>query len=331
MKNEKLKYEERLLLYRLLRHGTYSFRQIAKELDRHHSTIIREYKRNLEAYNNQDDYYIRARKAHELAKRRRQEASLCKMRLKNEVIRHYVELHISQAEWSPETVAGKLKRLGYFISAEAIYQYINYEKPELKKHLLVAGKSRRRRRVGKSNKRIPRASAPKKSIDVLPIESLERKEIGHFELDAMHGCKGGSVLQVKVDRKARKMFLDKSKTLCSKNYAELLISRLSNSIPKGVLKTILNDNGTEHAEHLLVEEKLKALVYFCHPYCASERGTVENRNKALRRFFQKGQSLDDIPDDFIEWVEDYFNNTPMKVLGFLTPNQVWEAELKKAA
>jgi IS30 family transposase len=30
---------------------------------------------------------------------------------------------------------------------------------------------------------------------------------------------------------------------------------------------------------------------------------------------------------FIEWVEDYFNNMPMKVLGFRTPNEVWEEKL----
>ena len=58
---------------------------------------------------------------------------------------------------------------------------------------------------------------------------------------------------------------------------------------------------------------------------------MENRNKALRRFLPKGESLDGIPNEYLEWVEDYFNNMPMKVLGFKTPNQVWNEELRSVA
>lgn len=59
--------------------------------------------------------------------------------------------------------------------------------------------------------------------------------------------------------------------------------------------------------------------------------TVENRNRALRRFFPKGTDFGDLPKDYVEWAEDYWNNMPMKVLGFKTPNQVWKEGLKKAA
>ena len=94
-----------------------------------------------------------------------------------------------------------------------------------------------------------------------------------------------------------------------------------------MLKTILQDNGSEHADHARIDKELKVLSHFCHPYCASERGTVENRNKALRRFLPKGTEFDGIPDEYVQWIEDYFNNTPMKVLGFKTPNQVWSENL----
>ncbi|RMG40027.1 MAG: IS30 family transposase [Candidatus Dadabacteria bacterium] len=77
--------------------------------------------------------------------------------------------------------------------------------------------------------------------------------------------------------------------------------RMQDSVPDGRLKTIILDNGAEHADHKRVDDTLKVECYFCHPYCASKRGTVENRNKALRRFLPKGEDLDHIPDDFIEW------------------------------
>jgi IS30 family transposase len=51
----------------------------------------------------------------------------------------------------------------------------------------------------------------------------------------------------------------------------------------------------------------------------------------LRRFLPKGTDFDDISEEFLRWVEDYFNNRPMKVLGFKTPNQVWEEEVRLAA
>jgi IS30 family transposase len=58
---------------------------------------------------------------------------------------------------------------------------------------------------------------------------------------------------------------------------------------------------------------------------------VENRNKSLRRFLPKGENVDGIPNDYLEWVEDYVNNMPMKVLGFKTPNQVWNEEIRNIA
>jgi IS30 family transposase len=242
-------------------------------------------------------------------------------------IQNYVELHLRAAQWSPETISGKLKRLGYHISAEAIYQYINTERPALKSSLLIAGKSRRRRRAGKRQRIRIIAAAPKRSIELLPDGAKQRTEIGHLELDALQGGRGRAALQVKVDRCSRKIFLDRASSLESKPYADLLIERLLRDIPEGILKTILQDNGSEHADHQRVDHALKVLSHFCHPYCASERGTVENRNKSLRRFFPKKADLSGIPEEFIEWVEDYFNNMPMKTLNFRTPNEVWQEKL----
>jgi transposase, IS30 family len=310
-----------------MRRLRYGFRAIARELGRSHTTIMRELRRNASAIDPHADYYTQAQRTHEAAHDRRSIASRGKMRLKSPEIRNYVDLHLKLAQWSPGIIAGRLCRLGYHICAEAIYQYINIERPDLKSSLLIAGKYRRRRIAGRRHRAHPKAASPKRSIELLPQAAKDRTEIGHFELDAMHGKRGGSAMQVKVDRCSRKLFLDRALSLESKPYADLLIRRAINDIPKGILKTILQDNGTEHAEHARIDQTISVLSYFCHPYCASERGTVENRNKALRRFFPKGGDLDDIPQDFIEWVEDYFNNMPMKVLGFRTPNEVWAEKL----
>lgn len=324
--SKKLLKEERQLLFKMKRLG-YGVRAIARELKRSHTTVMRELERNAGSVAPHEDYYTQARQAHEAAHQRRSDASKRKMRLKCREIRHYAEFHLSHAMWSPEIIAGNLTRLGYPISAEAIYQWINIERPDLKSSLLIAGRSRRRRRVGKRNRPRPIPAAEKRSIELLPIESRNRSQIGHFELDAILGKRGTGAIQNKVDRLSRKMFLDKVSCLEAAPYADTFIARLSRSVPPGVLKTILQDNGSEHADHARIDKELKVLSHFCHPYCASERGTVENRNKALRRFLPKGTEFDGIPDEYVQWIEDYFNNTPMKVLGFKTPNQVWSENL----
>ena len=327
MAGRKLDKKQRNELYRLCRMSPkLSKRKIAQALGVSHSTVIRELERNSHVIGRHDDYYTQAQKAQEVTHQRRVSASKKKMRLKNETIRWYVEFHLKHAQWSPEIIAGKLTIMGYPISAEAIYQWINLERPDLKSSLLIAGKSRRRRRAVVGSRVKPQAAAPKRSIDLYTTEAKERQRIGHFEIDAMHGKQGGRVVQNKIDRKSRKMFLDFATSLEAKPYADLCIARLKRDIPPGVLRTLLQDNGAEHSDHARLELALGVMTFFCHPYCASERGTVENRNRVLRRFLPKGTDLDDISEEFLEWVEDYFNNRPMKVLGFKTPNQVWEEE-----
>lgn len=328
---KKLAKEDRVKLYRLSRMSPkLSLRGIAREVGVSHSTVIRELRRSSKVFERHDDYYTQAQKAQEAAHQRRVAASKEKMRLKTEEIRWYAEFHLHHVQWSPETIAGKLTAMGYPISAEAIYQWINHERPDLKSSLLIAGKSRRRRRAVGVARPKPQAAAPKRSIDLYTTDAKERQTIGHFEIDAMHGKQGGSVVQNKIDRKSRKMFLDFAPTLQAQPYADLCIGRLKRDIPSGALKTLLQDNGAEHADHARLERSLNVITFFCHPYCASERGTVENRNKALRRFLPKGANFDDIAPEFLEWVEDYYNNKPMKVLGFKTPNQVWAEGLLAA-
>jgi IS30 family transposase len=144
-----------------------------------------------------DDYYTQAQKAQEATHHRRVAASKKKMRLKSETIRWYAEFHLKHVQWSPETIAGKLTSMGLPISAEAIYQWINAERPDLKSSLLIAGKSRRRRRAVAVSRIKPQAAAPKRSIDFYTTEAKERQEIGHLEIDAMHGRRGGRVVQIR--------------------------------------------------------------------------------------------------------------------------------------
>jgi IS30 family transposase len=90
----------------------------------------------------------------------------------------------------------------------------------------------------------PQAAAPKRSIDLYTTEAKERQTTGHFEIDAMHGKQGGRVVQNKIDRKSRKMFLDFAPALEAKPYADLCLERFKRDIPPGVIQTALEGQRT---------------------------------------------------------------------------------------
>ncbi|MBK8473589.1 MAG: IS30 family transposase [Sphingobacteriales bacterium] len=83
--------------------------------------------------------------------------------------------------------------------------------------------------------------------------------------------------------------------------------------------TITFDNGTEFAQHKQMSEDLNAAIYFANPYHSWERGTNENTNGLVRRFFPKGTDFDTISEEQISEAQQKINNRPRKRLGFLSP------------
>lgn len=162
--SSKLTSGERTLIAKWQKLG-HTQRSIVRSLCRSPSTISSELRRNKAAYATTEEFWVRGSNADELFRRRRSAASQ-KMRLKSRVIRHFTELHLKEARWSPEAIAGRLRRLGVGISAEAIYQFINAERPDLKECLLIAGRSRRRRRSGMRHRKVKLPAAPKRSIEL---------------------------------------------------------------------------------------------------------------------------------------------------------------------
>jgi len=91
-----------------------------------------------------------------------------------------------------------------------------------------------------------------------------------------------------------------------------------------VFKTITVDNGSEFRDYRgLITSKLdgskRIEVYYCHPYRSGERGTNENHNGMIRRFYPKGTDFTDVPDADIKKMQEWMNNYPRAVLGWLRP------------
>ena len=65
--------------------------------------------------------------------------------------------------------------------------------------------------------------------------------------------------------------------------------------------------------------------YFAHPYHSWERGLNENHNGLIRQYLPKGMPLDKVTDDEITLIQNKLNNRPRKLLGYKTPNEVYDA------
>lgn len=93
-----------------------------------------------------------------------------------------------------------------------------------------------------------------------------------------------------------------------------------------VFKTVTADNGSEFAQ-LTELAKQGTQVYFTHPYSSWEKGTNECHNKLLRRFIPKGVRMDRYSEEDIAYMADWANSLPRKILGYRTPELLFEQEL----
>ena len=91
------------------------------------------------------------------------------------------------------------------------------------------------------------------------------------------------------------------------------------------------DNGMEMANHQWLSDNTGMDIYFANPYSSWERGTNENTNGLIRRFFPKGTDFNKITIEQLKQAQYSLNNRPRKVLGYKTPNEVMKLEITNYA
>lgn len=325
MAHQQLTVEEREEIQRGL-WGKESIRSIAKRLGRSHSSISREIRKNRTP--------VVGRYTSRLANERALEQRTSRgrtQRLKNENVRAYVMLHLKEG-WSPEQIAGTIKEIGESISYEAIYQYVyaqvhrkgyGYVKPghvDLRPYLPRRHK-RRAKMGGRKSQRVLRPDG--KSIEVRPPVVSTRTRIGDWEGDSIEGKNHAPGLNSLVDRTSGLLLLSRLSSKSSIATRTVVAQRL-----KGLpAHTLTLDNGPENRMWPELEEATGASIFYAHPYCSGERGTNENTNGLVRRYFPKGTDFSLVTDEEIAAVEYALNTRPRKRHGYLTPLEVWGGAL----
>ena len=105
-----------------------------------------------------------------------------------------------------------------------------------------------------------------------------------------------------LERKTRMYLTIPIKTKSAKQFY-MKINQLEKQLGEDfskVFQSITFDNGSEFARYADIEKKpgmnkIRAKVYFAHPYHSWERGSNENANPLLRRFYEKALTMERSP------------------------------------
>jgi IS30 family transposase len=242
------------------------------------------------------------------------------------VLKKFVIESMRKDDQSPEGISGRLKNIEKHIqyaSTKAVYNFVRSPGGrQIERHLYskaVHKKSGRKRDTSVTiDGRI--------MIDKRPKKVDARLEFGHYEGDFIEsGRDGTGSLLVIVERKTRYPFLMYLEDRSTKN-----VNRAVEQLLNGThVKSLTVDNDISLQKHEELSELINATIFFCHPQCPHEKGMVENRNKAIRRYVKKKSDLSTYPAEHFVEVERKLRDRFMACLKYKTPREAFTMELQK--
>lgn len=296
----------------------HSIRCIAGLLKRAPSTISREISRN----GGQEGY--RASQADQAAWDRAHRPKSCKL-VTNPALARLVASKL-QLQWSPEQIAGWLKKAypgneDYQVSHEIIYRSLYIQargalKKELLEHLRRTRIMRRSRHHTQKTDNHGRITDTV-SISERPAMVEDRAVPGHWEGDLMFGDRNSQIATL-VERHTRYVMLVKVAGKDTETVVNALIKN-ARQLPQELYQSLTWDRGKEMADHKRFTLATDISVYFCDPHSPWQRGSNENTNGLLRQYFPKGVDISDYTQAQLNAVARKLNERPRKTLNYQTP------------
>jgi IS30 family transposase len=295
-----------------------SIRSIAASLGRAPSTISRELSRN------GGERLYRAGRADQAAWDRARRPKACKLS-QNRTLARLVAGKL-QLEWSPQQVAGWLKRAypddeNYQVSHETIYRSLFIQargalKKELLRHL------RRTRAMRRSRHHTQKTDDHGRIVDTVSISERpatveDRAVPGHWEGDLLMGSQNSQIATL-VERQTRYVMLVKVDGKDTETVINALIKN-ARKVPQELYKSLTWDRGKEMADHKRFTLVTDIQVFFCDPHNPWQRGSNENTNGLLRQYFPKGTDLSVYSQAKLNAVARRLNERPRKTLNYETP------------
>lgn len=300
---KKLSKVERLELKILLDKG-YSYREIARTLERSPNTISYEIRVN----GGKNGYNPVNAQIYSKTRRKDTKREWSKVE-KNDDLRLYILEGLKQ-HWSPDEISGRMKEenTSFYASKTTIYEWLRGIHG-LRHCTFLYSKRYYKQKRKKKVKRV--MIAGRVDIQERPLNISNRSIPGHWERDTIvsrKGCSGG--ISVGLERKTRLISAELVKSMSSLEHME----KIELQKTKYLTKSITFDNGLENRLH----HTLGVYTYFCKPYHSWEKGSVENANKMIRRYFPKGTNFRRVSNTKLQEVVKLINNKPRKVLKYKT-------------
>src|SRR6185312_7454192 len=333
---------DRILISHLKNRGL-SLAEIARRIGKDKSTISRELKRNacivtpeerlfwMKVRNcvseEQVDEYIAslsdyernqlrstsihwsARDAQARHEQRRWKANQ-KRRRKSAETRRWVVESLRQG-WGPEQIAGRSKLEGPEpVSHEYVYNLIYRDRKRGGRlHRLLKRYRKRKQRFGARQYPSGPIIPNRVGIEERPAIVDTRSRLGDCEGDLIVGYRSSGYVLSLIDRKSKLITLRK---LPNKR-KQTVRKRLEFALRKQQYpRTLTLDNGSEFCAHEELTRNTGVRVYFAHPYCSSERGTIENANGLVRYFLPKKTSFHRLTQSRLNEIERLLNARPRK-------------------
>lgn len=317
---KRLSLVEREKIQALYNYGCH-ITEIADNIGRHKSSISREIRRfakgALYDASRADTLYC-------------SKLSRNKDKFANPALLEYVASKLVIDRWSPKAIAGRLKLSPSpgglpSVSHETIYKFIFSKEGAI---LSLKGYLRRHK---KKRGLFKRHLNKKPGIrDLVPISERPsyvdtRREFGHCEGDLLilSSTEKRNIISV-VERKSRYCWLIDNYSKASNPVIGKIRSAFKASSKS--IKSITFDRGKEFAYH----KNLGIDTYFCNPHSPWQKGSVENLNGRIRALLPKNASARHVDTHTIDWIQNILNNTPMKVLGYHTPLEIFNRAKDRA-
>lgn len=336
-------WEQRLVLKRMLKEG-FSKADIARALGKCERSIYYEINRG-KCLQMTYDYQFEERYCPEVAERKyrenlREKGPDLKVGHDHAFVAR-VEKLILEEHFSPGAALAELRNNGEIFETQicenTLYNYVYrgdvflHLTPE---HLHDKGRHHYAAKSKQQAARAPRG----KSIEEWPKEIKSRGTFGHWEMDSIMGCKESTktllVLTERLTRMGLVMLLP-DHTAASVVQAINRLERRFGKLFYKLFKSITVDNGCEFQDFEGIEQAhrrkgKRTIVFFCHPYSAYERGSNENMNRMIRRFFPKGTNFDTVTKEQVAEAERWMNNYPRKLLGWRSAASLFDQAIQAA-
>jgi IS30 family transposase len=303
-----------------------SLRLIAARIGKAPSTISREVNRNGGLWS----YRAAAADARAWSNARRPKR--CKLAVQR-TLRCVVAAKL-QLDWSPEQIAGWLRREfpdddAMHVSHETIYRSLFVQargvlKKELMKHL------RSQRPVRRAKNSTQKGHGRGQLVDMIsirerPPEIEDRSVPGHWEGDLLTGANRTHIATL-VERQTRFTKLVKVAGKDSVSVLNALTAQIK-TLPKDLVQTLTWDRGKEMAGHKAFSVAADVKVFFCDPQSPWQRGSNENTNGLLRQYLPSRSDFSQFSQAELNRIARRLNTRPRKTLGFQTPAEKLQALL----